>query len=305
MWDIEIGQTLKRREVHARYGGQMQGGISTPVNSESILIFTDPSSGAKYGYDKHEGLREDGSYAYTGEGQTGDQQFLRGNKSILESHKSAKIIRLFKVEGTFATYAGAFTLGEPEYEEKQALDIEGKTRKVIIFNLVPISADLTVLPAYGGITETISRLEDWRAPEWGSYEISQSAKSEAPVHASRVEFELQSAFGNWLISKDHKVKKLSIKIGKSTIHPDLFDETTNTIIEAKKSASRGHVREAIGQVLDYQNNELIAGNDRNTAILLPGEPAGDLVTLASNLRIQIYVPLNSENFGLGFQIIKS
>lgn len=304
MWDIDIGQTLKRREVHARYGGQRQGGISTPVDSESILIFSDPRSGARYGYDKHEGLREDGSYAYTGEGQTGDQQFLRGNKSILESPKYGKTIRLFKVEGTFATYAGAFTLGEPEYEEKQALDIVGKIRKVIVFNLVPINADVTVLPEYGGIMGITSRLEDWRAPEWGSYEIAQSAKSEAPVHASRVEFELQSAFGNWLISKDHKVKKLSIKIGKSTIHPDLFDETTNTIIEAKKSASRGHVREAIGQVLDYQNNELIAGNDRSSAILLPGRPAGDLVTLASNLGIQIYVPLNSEDFGLGFEIVK-
>jgi hypothetical protein len=304
MWDIEIGQTLKRRDVHARYGGQMQGGISTPTDSESILIFTDPRSGARYGYDKHEGLREDGSYAYTGEGQIGDQQFLRGNKAILDSPKSGRTIRLFRVEGTLATYAGGFTLGEPEYEEKQALDVEGKTRKVIIFNLVPINADVTVLPAYGGITKVISRIEDWRAPEWGSYEIAQSAKSEAPVHASRVEFELQSAFGNWLISKGHKVKKLSIKIGKSTIHPDLFDETTNTIIEAKRSASRGHVREAIGQVLDYRNNELIAGNDRSPAILLPGKPAHDLVALSANLNIQIYVPLDSENFGIGFEIVE-
>jgi hypothetical protein len=304
MWDIKIGQTLKRREVHARYGGQMQGGISTPVDSESILIFTDPRSGAKYGYDKHEGLREDGSYAYTGEGQTGDQQFLRGNKSILESPRSGKTLRLFKVEGTFATYAGGFTLGEPEYEEKQALDVEGKTRKVIIFNLVPINADVTVLPAYGGNTEVTSRLVDWRAPEWGSYEITQSAKSEAPVHASRIEFKLQFAFGNWLISKGHRVKTLSIKLGNSTIHPDLFDESTNTIIEAKKSASRGHVREAIGQVLDYQNNELIAGNNRRCAILLPGKPADDLVTLAAKLSIEIFVPLDAEDFGSGFEIIE-
>lgn len=304
MWDIEIGQTLKRREVHARYGGQMQGGISSPVDSENILIFTDPSRGSKYGYDKHEGLREDGSYAYTGEGQIGDQQFVRGNKSILDSPKNGKTIRIFTVRGTSVTYAGGFTLGEPEYEEKQALDVEGKTRKVIIFNLVPTNADLTSLPEYGGTKVVTSRIVDWQAPEWSSYEISQSAKGEAPVHASRIEFELQSAFGNWLISNSHQVKKLPIKIGNSTIHPDLFDESTNTIIEAKKSASRGHVREAIGQVLDYQNNELIAGNDRRCAILLPGKPADDLVTLAANLSIQIYVPKDAEDFGSGFRIIE-
>lgn len=304
MWDIELGKTLKRREVHARYGGQMQGGISTPVDSENILIFTDPRSGSKYGYDKHEGLREDGSYAYTGEGQIGDQQFVRGNKSILDSPKNGKTIRIFTVHGTSVTYAGGFTLGEPEYEEKQALDVEGKLRKVIIFNLVPINADLTSLPEYGGEKEVTSRLLDWQAPEWGSYEIAQSAKSESPVHASRIEFELQSAFGNWLISTGHQVKNLSIKIGSSTIHPDLFNETTNTIIEAKKSASRGHVREAIGQVLDYQNNELIAGNKRRCAILLPGKPAGDLIKLAANLGIQIFVPLDAENFRIGFKIIE-
>lgn len=305
MWDIEVGQTLKRREVHAKYGGQMQGGISTPVDSESILIFTDPRTGSKYGYDKHEGLREDGSYAYTDEGQIGDQQFFRGNKSILESPHNGKTIRLFKVDGTFATYAGGFTLGEPEYVERQALDVEGYSRKVIVFNLVPINADLTVLPEYGGTKDITSRLVDWQAPEWGTYEVAQAAKSEAPVHASRVEFELQSAFGNWLILLDHQVKKLSIKIGNSTIRPDLFDETTNTIFEAKKSASRGYVREAIGQVLDYQNNEQIAGNHRKCAILLPGRPADDLLNLAEKLSIKIFVPLDAENFHSGFQVITS
>ncbi len=300
-WKIEIGRTLKRREVHKLFGGQMQGGISTPKNSKNILIFTDPKSGAKYGYDKHEGLREDGSYAYTGEGQVGDQTLLRGNKSIFESPQNGKTIRLFRVKGSSVTYAGRFTLGEPLFEEKDALDINGAMRKVLVFNLVPLNADLTLLPGYGGeIPSVKSTITDWVAPDWASYSFSQAAKNEAPVQASRIEFELQSAFGNWLTSQGHVVKNLSIKLGSATIFPDLFDMTTNTLFEAKKSASRGHVRAAIGQVLDYQNNELIAGHQRKCALLLPGEPAHDLMSLCSKLDISVYVPVDSENFMSGF-----
>ena len=301
MWQIKVGETLKRQQVHSVYGGQMQGGISTPVNSENILIFTDPKAGAKYGYDKHEGLREDGSYAYTGEGQIGDQKFVRGNRSIFESEKNGKTIRLFKVKGTMATYAGAFSLGEPPFYEKQALDVEGKMRSVIIFNLVPINADLQVLPIFGGESPSPqSVISDWSAPDWSSYEVIQSAKSETQVFASRVEFELQCAFGNWLLREGNEVKNLSIKIGNVSIFPDLFDASNNLIFEAKKSASRGHVRQAIGQVLDYQNNERIAGNSRLCAILLPGRPAGDLVSLCSELGIKIFIPVDPEKFEVGF-----
>lgn len=303
-WTLAIGRKLKRREIHTLFGGQRQGGISTPVNSGNVLIFTDPKSGAKYGYDKHEGLREDGSYAYTGEGQVGDQLMLRGNKAIFESAQNGKIIRIFKVDGTFATYAGGFTLGEPGYEEKQALDVNGEYRSVIVFNLVPINADLTLLPSYGGEqSETKSTITSWFPPDWTSYSIKQSAKSEIPVQASRVEFELQSAFGTWLINDGRIVRNLSIKLGSTSIFPDLFDETTNTVFEAKKSASRGHVREAIGQVLDYQNNELLAGNPRNCGLLLPGAPSKDLIGLCSKLGIAIYIPLDSDNFTSGFKVL--
>jgi hypothetical protein len=301
-WTIDIGRRVKRREIHSLFGGQRQGGISTPVNSRNILIFTDPKSGAKYGYDKHEGLREDGSYAYTGEGQVGDQSLLRGNKAIFESAQNGKTIRIFKVDDTFATYAGGFTLGEPAYEEKQALDINGDYRSVIVFNLIPINADLTLLPSYGGQQpEAKTTITSWFPPDWTSYSITQSAKSEIPVQASRVEFELESAFGAWLINDGRIVRNLSIKLGSVSIFPDLFDETTNTIFEAKKSASRGHVREAIGQVLDYQNNELLAGNARNCGLLLPGAPSKDLIVLCSKLDIEIYIPLDSDNFTSGFQ----
>jgi len=66
---FEGGQIYRRRDLHAQFGGQNQGGISTPSSHPMILIFTG-DTGAQYGY--HDGWDEDGSFRYTGEGQVDD-----------------------------------------------------------------------------------------------------------------------------------------------------------------------------------------------------------------------------------------
>lgn len=81
---MQPGDEVLRTSLHATYGGQEQCGISTPKSTPDVFIFTDPDKGAKYGYDKFEGLREDGNYSYTGEGQVGDQVIdKRGNASLV------------------------------------------------------------------------------------------------------------------------------------------------------------------------------------------------------------------------------
>lgn len=85
-WVMQPGDEVLRRAVHKIYGGQQQGGISTPKSTPDVFIFTDPDKGAKYGYAKFEGLRGDGNYSYTGEGQIGDQSIdKRGNVTIVRS----------------------------------------------------------------------------------------------------------------------------------------------------------------------------------------------------------------------------
>jgi len=71
---FEIGKECKRRVIHAQYGGQTQGGMSTPSSHPIILLFTG-EQGERYGYvDK---FQPDGVFWYTGEGQVGDMQFVR------------------------------------------------------------------------------------------------------------------------------------------------------------------------------------------------------------------------------------
>src|SRR5699024_9606444 len=144
---LRPGDEVRRRAVHRMYGGQQQGGISTPRSIDDVLIFTDPESGEEFGYDKHEGLREDGNYSYTGEGQVGDQSIdKRGNAALVRAAENGNFIRLFRTRGVYATYVGAFTLGSPAYWEKRIPDRDGAMRRGYVFNLEPIDADTAQLP---------------------------------------------------------------------------------------------------------------------------------------------------------------
>jgi 5-methylcytosine-specific restriction enzyme A len=48
--EFEVGRAYRRHtELHGRYGGQQQGGISTPTGYPIIFLFTG-ASGEMYGY---------------------------------------------------------------------------------------------------------------------------------------------------------------------------------------------------------------------------------------------------------------
>jgi 5-methylcytosine-specific restriction protein A len=69
---FEIGKEYRRKaEIHSVYGGQAQGGISTPKNHPFVFIFTS-DQGEQHGY-KDE-YRDNGLFWYTGEGQIGNMK---------------------------------------------------------------------------------------------------------------------------------------------------------------------------------------------------------------------------------------
>src|SRR4051812_21567862 len=81
------------RHIHDVYGGQRQGGISTPRLAPLIFLFTG-ETGDQYGY--RDGPRADGIFAYTGEGQIGDMEFVRGNLAIRDHVKDGRDLLLFE-----------------------------------------------------------------------------------------------------------------------------------------------------------------------------------------------------------------
>ncbi|MBV1855779.1 double-stranded RNA binding motif domain-containing protein [Catellatospora tritici] len=97
------------------------------------------------------------------------------------------------------------------------------------------------------------------------------------TEAERSEAALVQRYVAWLARQGRMVVRNELRILEST-HPfytDLFDVTSRELIEAKSSASRDHIRLAIGQLIDYGRS---VDHDR-LAVLTPARPESDLVHL--------------------------
>jgi 5-methylcytosine-specific restriction protein A len=121
----------RRKDIHEQYGGQQQGGISTPAEHPYVFLFT-AERGQDYGY--KDGWTPEGKFLYTGEGQIGDQEFKRGNKAIRDHQKNGKRLLLFSnVTKGYCRLEGEMTC--ENFEFRDAPDKDGNLRKVIVFEL--------------------------------------------------------------------------------------------------------------------------------------------------------------------------
>ncbi|MCJ1702776.1 hypothetical protein [Rathayibacter sp. VKM Ac-2926] len=283
---FRVGQDLQRTEIHAVLEGQEQQGISTPKNKKNILLFTNPVNGAKYGYDEHEGLRENGVFSYTGQGPLGDQEFNASNVAVRDSTANGIPLRLFLVGKTSVTYIGRFVTADSPYRIEKAPDQKRNDRMAIVFDLLPVDADTSALPPYGGIKRTISRVVEWKEPNSTQIERTELVgTSESSQPMSRIEFQLQAAFGRWVRDQGLTPTTLQLSVGNALLTPDLYVEPLGWVVEAKKSIGRAFVRMAIGQVLDYVHVAQAQNRKAIPVILLPGHPEPDLQVLITGLGI--------------------
>ena len=130
---FEEGRVYHRRtDIHRRFGGQEQGGISTPRNHPYIFIFSG-DSGEQYGY--QDVWIDSNTFRYSGEGQRGDMQLLRGNRAIAQHMDKGKAICLFqKVDKGRYRFEGQLEYVRHDFEER-VVDADGHTRKAIVFTL--------------------------------------------------------------------------------------------------------------------------------------------------------------------------
>jgi hypothetical protein len=143
IWDIPIGASLPRKEIHDRFGGVREGGISPVLDkSKNIMIFSHPRANAEHGYEPDVWLDDD-TFLYCGEGPSGDQQMVRYNKSVLQHAEKDKILRVFDGTRGEVTYKGAFAL-DPEnpWFHKDSIGFDGNPRKVIMFRMLRVNSTL-------------------------------------------------------------------------------------------------------------------------------------------------------------------
>jgi len=131
-----VGAVYNRKmQIHGRFGGQGQYGISTPRNHPYIFLFTS-RQGLQHGYHDHFG--DDGTFTYYGEGRAGDMQMQRGNKAIRDHAKNGKHLLVFLDlgEGTYR-YLGEFVYSG-HYVDPESRDTGGNVRNAIAFRLIPL-----------------------------------------------------------------------------------------------------------------------------------------------------------------------
>jgi 5-methylcytosine-specific restriction protein A len=148
------GKLYRRRDLHEGWGGQRQGGISTPSRNNIILLFTG-DAGQQHGY--RDEWSKDGIFFYTGEGQKGDMRYVSGNRAIRNHAGDGKDLHLFKQAAKgYVRYVGQMVCTGSSY--KEAPDTQGHLRKAIVFELTPIEEFVQLQEEEDSETEAL--LED-------------------------------------------------------------------------------------------------------------------------------------------------
>ena len=136
---FEVGKRYHRlKEIHEPYGGSRQSGISPSSTHPYIFLFFG-KSGEAFGYE--DGWQPDEQiFLYTGQGQIGDMEFIRGNKAIRDHVENQQRLFLFRAEGKGqpVTFIGEFEC--VSFDHAIGFDVNGNTRRTIRFNLMPMEA---------------------------------------------------------------------------------------------------------------------------------------------------------------------
>ncbi|MFE7132957.1 restriction endonuclease [Streptomyces sp. NPDC057638] len=290
---MAVGAETKRRALHDRFGGSRQGGISACKDAPYVMLFTNPSRGHQHGY--YDGWGADGCYHYCGEGQEGDQEMVRGNRAILRHVDMDRSLHLFSsVARSVVAYEGEFTLDqERPWYTTDAPDQTGDIRSVVMFRLRPVTRTSTVTTAEGDgdtrlpFTPPSTTLVEDVEIEQSKVERAVINPSSEPRTADRREARLVTAYHRYLREQGHDVARKMIRPAGELkpLYTDLFDATTNVLIEAKGSVTREAIRMAIGQLFDYRR---YLSPRPDIALLLPSKPRPDLIDLCHADEIAAY-----------------
>lgn len=294
-WTLAPGETVRRVELHKRFGGRQQGGIAPSRKSNNVMVFTSPT-GERYGY--ADGFQEDGCFHYTGEGQRGDQQMVSGNKALLQHVSEARIVRLFDGTGGEVCYVGAFQLDtDKPYYQADAPDVDGNIRKVIKFRLIPEKgARIDLLPTAAGIASPASRTKVRSIPTENHEMERFTTASITSGEAEKREAKLIRSYRAYCARKgivDLQRLMIQPEGEAQALYTDLYSPSQSLAIEAKGSVAREAIRMAIGQLLDYCR---FIPTPHRLAILVPEAPRTDLIGLLHGLGISVIHGGNDDGF---------
>lgn len=284
--DVKPGASIKRKQLHKRYGGREQGGISPCGESANVFLFMDKRRGAENGY-IYDGVHRGKHLHYTGEGQQDDQQMVQGNRAIRDHRKEGRALHVFDVEKGMARHLGEFQYVRHYDADAPPRGGEGK-RKVIVFVLRRLTGTTPLPQAEVALEGSGSWVKEAPVEEHTTtdeFEVNPNS-----YKAKRREQKLVKEYEDWLRAAGHDICSLILhaKGEANSFRCDLFDKTDNAIVEAKSSVARPSIRMAIGQLADYAR--LMKKAPRRRRILVPEKPRPDLLDLAKSQNIEVAWP---------------
>jgi hypothetical protein len=270
-WSLVPGDRIRRSELHDRYGGGRQGGVSPSRRSPNLFIFTDPRLGEQHGY--YDRWEADGSFHYAGHGRRGDQTLAGGNRAVVNHVKDGRALRVFQGASGVVQYVGEFVLDDqhPYSWDRAPSTMGGPVRQVIRFHLRRVDRPATIgQPAELGVA--YRRQEE-------SVEISRQA-APAPVDPDatgrglRAHHRLQNRLAELVRAAGYAPRS------PAPVDPDydLAWETKHAIVvvEVKSCTKDNEVRQlrlGIGQVLDYEDALLARGRRVQPVVYLERPPS--------------------------------
>ncbi|MDT3457225.1 HNH endonuclease [Stenotrophomonas pavanii] len=156
---FEVGALYNRqKQIHGVFGGQQQGGISTPKGHPLVIAFTG-EAGVSHGY--HDFWDDDEVFHYFGEGQVGDMKYVAGNRAIGEHAKDGKTLVVFQMmgKGRPYRYLGRF-MCQSSYVRPGTPDGKGQPRSAIVFRLKSLEASLGITAGESDQAEIDAAFDD-------------------------------------------------------------------------------------------------------------------------------------------------
>lgn len=129
--ELSFQTGFHRTYIHRKFGGNQQSGIVPSPRHPYVFLFS-AERGEEFGY--RDGWVSDSEYAYSGEGQYGDQRFVRGNRAVRDHVADGKELHLFERHSTGTyKYVGQFVVMSHKFVP--AKDAQENSRQLIKFSL--------------------------------------------------------------------------------------------------------------------------------------------------------------------------
>lgn len=123
------GDILTNEQLNDIFGVSNMGGIRISKLTGTILLVSSADNAL------YEDRDQDGLFSYTGEGQKGDQELVRGNKAVYDSpSRGTPLLLFFKRQTNEYEFQGEVRLAAAPVQEQQP-DVDGQLRTVLVFPL--------------------------------------------------------------------------------------------------------------------------------------------------------------------------